>query len=59
MLISISKREYKDKLIQFIKAPEAKFYMEERIPWSIDGEYEPGANEVRIQNIPNAIHIIT
>ena len=33
--------------------------MEERIPWSIDGEYEPGANEVRIQNIPNAIHIIT
>ncbi|CUH92114.1 diacylglycerol/lipid kinase family protein [Herbinix luporum] len=59
LLISISKREYKDKLIQFIKAPEAKFYMEERIPWSIDGEYEPGANEVRIQNIPNAIHIIT
>ena len=59
LLISISKREYKDKLILFIKAPEAKFYMEERIPWSIDGEYEPGANEVRIQNIPNAIHIIT
>ena len=58
MLLSISKREYTDKSIQLIKAPEATFYMEEAIPWSIDGEYEAGANEVKIRNITNAISII-
>lgn len=57
MLISIRKREYKDKSIQFIKAPEATFYMDEAIPWSIDGEYEAGSSIVTIKNIPNAIRI--
>jgi YegS/Rv2252/BmrU family lipid kinase len=58
MLLSISKREYTDKSIQFIKAPEATFYMDEVIPWSIDGEYEAGANKIKIQNLTNAISII-
>ena len=58
MLLSISKKEYNDKLIQLIKAPEATFYMEEAIPWSIDGEFEAGAKKVKIQNITNAINIM-
>ena len=58
MLLSIKKKEYNDNLIQLIKAREATFYMEEKIPWSIDGEYEAGSNVVRIQNIPNAINIL-
>lgn len=58
MLISIRKREYKDKLIQFIKAQDATFYMDEAIPWSIDGEYEAGSNIITIKNIPNAIRIL-
>ena len=58
MLLSITKRDYSDKLIQFIKVPEATFYMENQIPWSIDGEYEAGAGQIRIQNIPSAVNII-
>lgn len=58
MLLSISKRDYSDKSIQLIKAPEATFYMENVIPWSIDGEYEAGANKISIQNINNAIRIM-
>lgn len=58
LLLSISKKEYNDKSIQFIKAAKATFYMDETIPWSIDGEYEAGANKVTIQNIHNAINII-
>jgi len=58
MLNSIRKREYKDKSIQFIKASEATFYMEEAIPWSIDGEYGAGCSQVKIQNIPNAIKVL-
>lgn len=58
MLLSIRKKEYSDKLIQFIKGSEATFYMDESIPWSIDGEYEAGASKVKIQNIPSAINIL-
>lgn len=58
MLLSIRKREYKDKSIQLIKAAEVTFYMDEVIPWSIDGEYEAGANKIKIKNINNAISII-
>lgn len=58
ILMSIKKRDYKDKLIQFIKATEVTFYMDDPIPWSIDGEYEAGENVVKIKNIPNAIHIL-
>lgn len=58
MLLSIRKRDYSDKSIQLIKAPEATFYMENVIPWSIDGEYEAGAKKITIQNIKNAISIM-
>jgi YegS/Rv2252/BmrU family lipid kinase len=58
MLLSISKREYTDKLIQLIKAPEATFYMDEAIPWAIDGEFEAGAKMIKIKNITNAINIL-
>lgn len=58
-IISIKKKDFNDKYIQFFKATEAKFYMDEPFPWSIDGEYEAGANEVIIQNIPSAIKILT
>lgn len=58
ILLSISKREYNDKLIQFIKAPEATFYMEDPIPWTIDGEYAEGDKKITIKNIANAITIM-
>jgi len=58
IIISIKKKEYKDKCIQFFKATEATFYMDEPIPWSIDGEYEAGSKIVKIQNIHNAIKIL-
>jgi YegS/Rv2252/BmrU family lipid kinase len=58
MLLSITKREYNDNSIQIIKAREATFYMDEPIPWSIDGEYEAATSMVKIQNIPNAINIM-
>lgn len=58
MLMSIKKKEYNDKLIDFFKAKKVTFYMEEQIPWSIDGEYEAGASKVVVQNIHNAVNIL-
>lgn len=58
IIISLRKKEYKDKHIQFFKASNVTFYMDEPIPWSIDGEYEAGAQTVNIQNLHNAIKIL-
>lgn len=58
MIISIKKKDFNDKYIQFFKATEATFYMDEPIPWSIDGEYEAGETVVKIRNIPSAIKIL-
>lgn len=55
---AITKRDYSDKMIEFIKAPEVTFYMEKQLPWSIDGEYDAGGNEIRIKNIHGAITLL-
>jgi YegS/Rv2252/BmrU family lipid kinase len=55
MLFSITKRDYNDKMIDFIKASEATFYMDEGISWTVDGEYIAGGSKIQIKNIPNAI----
>ncbi len=55
---AITKKDYSDKMIEFIKAPEVTFYMEKPLPWSIDGEYDAGGNEIRINNIQGAITLL-
>ena len=55
---AITKRDYSDKMLEFIKAPEATFYMEKKLPWSIDGEYDAGGKEIRINNIHGAITLL-
>lgn len=56
---ALTKKEYNDKMIEFIQAPEAIFYMEKQIPWSIDGEYEAGGKEIQVRNIRNAITLLS
>ncbi len=59
ILRALTRKEYNDKMIDFIKVPEAVFYMEKQIPWSIDGEYEAGGKEIRVRNIQDAITLIS
>ncbi len=56
---AIIKKDYNDKMIEFIKAPEATFFMEKQIPWSIDGEYDAGGKEIHVTNIHEAITLLT
>ncbi len=55
---AITRKDYSDRMIDFIKASEATFYMEKQLPWSIDGEYDAGGNEVSISNIRGAITLL-
>ena len=45
-------------MIEFIHTSEVDFYFEYPVPWSIDGEYDPGDTHVHIQNMPKALRVI-
>ncbi len=55
---AITKKDYSDKMIEFIKASEVTFFMEKQLPWSIDGEYDAGGKEIHIKNIHGAITLL-
>jgi diacylglycerol kinase (ATP) len=54
----LSKKEYNNEMIVFLKAKEADFYMNVPVSWSIDGEYEAGADSVNIRIVPDAITLL-
>lgn len=58
ILRAVTKRDYSDKMIEFIKASEAVFIMDKVIPWTLDGEYEEGGNCIHIRNKKDAILLL-
>ncbi len=55
IIFSLMRRQYNPELISFFKTNHILFSMDQIFPWSLDGEYESGANIVEIQNNPRAI----
>ena len=51
-------QQYDGKNVTLFSSNEVTFHMEETIPWSLDGEYEPGTKDVHIENIRDAIRIM-
>ena len=51
-------QQYDGKVVTLFSAPEVTFHMDEVVPWSLDGEYEPGTQQVKIENIRDAIRIM-
>ena len=49
--------QFDGEVIKFFPASEIFFYPEEKIPWSLDGEYESGSFEVQIRNLHEAIRL--
>ena len=58
IILFLSKKDYNNEMITFLKTPEATFYMEEPTPWTVDGEYEAGGRLSKIKIIPNAITLM-
>lgn len=44
--------------IEFLHAKEVKLSKASDIDWTLDGEFSPGAEEILVKNIPNAIRLI-
>jgi len=54
----LSKKEMGNEMVTFIKASEATFYMEQQIPWTLDGEFQEGGYEIFVKNQPSAVKLL-
>lgn len=59
IVFSLVRQQYNPDYIRFFKARHLTISMETIIPWSLDGEYEPGARRIEIKNHSRAISLIT
>lgn len=57
IVTGILSQQFDGEIIRFFTTEEIEFYPDERIPWSLDGEYEAGTTAIRIRNLPGAIRI--
>ncbi|MCQ2551367.1 MAG: YegS/Rv2252/BmrU family lipid kinase [Clostridia bacterium] len=58
LLIQLSAQDYNSSMITFFSAEKITVYADEEMAWTLDGEYQRGASEIHIENIPKAINII-
>ena len=58
VLVAITSQNYSvSPLISFFSSPVLEVTAEERMPWTLDGEYQPGASEIIIKNHKSAIEL--
>lgn len=58
IISALAARKYENEMLEFIRASRLVFRPEPGIPWSLDGEYAEGADEIIIENVHNAITLI-
>ena len=58
IIIALSSKKYKTKMISFISAKNITIETEEDINWTLDGEYAYGEEIIRVENLNKAIKII-
>ena len=58
IITDITFQRYNTKMITLVSSDKFKFYMDESVDWSLDGEYQKGASEILIKNLHNAIDLV-
>lgn len=59
IVIALSSKKYKTKMITFISAKSITIETRESINWTLDGEYAQGNEIIKVENLNKAIRIIT
>lgn len=55
---SLQMKRYDHELLEFVNTSEARVYAEEEMAWTLDGEFQPGAQQVEIVNLRDAVRLI-
>lgn len=56
--LALTTRKYDDPLLEFHSISDATIYTDPNEGWTLDGEYQPGAETIQIKNIPSAYQLI-
>ncbi len=58
IVIALSSKKYKTKLVTFMSAKSIVIETSENINWTLDGEYARGEKMIRVENLNRAIKVI-
>jgi len=59
IVVALSSKKYKTKLISFMSAQSITVETAEKINWTLDGEFAHGAQTIKVENLNKAIRLIT
>lgn len=57
-LVALQKQTYNSAMITFLSATEVKVFADKNMNWTLDGEYEPGREQIEVENLYHAVRII-
>ncbi len=58
IVISLQTRQYDRDLITFLMADRVEIQANPNMPWTLDGEYAPGCQDILVENLHNAIQLM-
>ena len=56
--VALQSRQYENELLCFFKAAHLRISAPGDMNWTLDGEFQPGAESIDIQNLHNAVRLI-
>ena len=57
VLFSLLGGNFDRELITFVHTTKAKFFCQEPMPWSLDGEFAPGGGRIEVEALPRAVQL--
>lgn len=54
----LTTQNYEDSMITFVNASEVIIHADKNTSWSLDGEYQEGAEEIKVSNLHHAIDLV-
>ena len=58
IIYMLSNQDYNSNMLTFINADKFKIHANEKMAWSLDGEYQEGCQDIIIENLHHAVGVI-
>lgn len=58
IIYMLSNQDYNSNMLTFINADTFKIHANEKMAWSLDGEYQEGCQDIVIENLHHAVEVI-
>ena len=58
IIYMLSNQDYNSGMLTFINAKQFKIHANEKMAWSLDGEYQEGCQDIFVENLHHAVDVI-